>query len=260
MARLRLGRKPERRLVKLKLTDVADVDHLYKQVPDPNNVGHVSSVPQGLMYRNDVLGCCVVAGAEHEHDTMARMTGRPAPLFDDAATVRNYTLLGGYDPSQTDAQGNNPTDDGCDMEAAASLRLKHGIAGADGHLHKIDAYFKLDQGDLKQLVVALHFFFVAGGMHFYDYMQDEFDQRKLWNWNARGKDEGGHYTFLPGIHQGRITAITWGRAQAMTKACWSHAYDLNLAYYSKEMLLPSGKSLEGFDEAYLLRTVKEMTR
>jgi hypothetical protein len=254
MKHLKLGRRPSRRLVKLRLSDYVDVSYLLKRIPDKNNFGHYAQVPAGRSYLNDTLGCCVIAGAQHEHDMMASVTGRSTDLFDDASTVKNYEAIGGYNPADPS------TDGGCDMEAAASYRRKTGIVDRFGKTHKISAYVRLDPGNLDQLRVAMWLFPVGGGMHFYDYMQDEFDKGKPWNWNARGKDEGGHYVACLGMKAGNVICETWGKTQPITQKCYTHAFDEILAYYSPEMLLASGKSAEGFDEKALLADLTAVTK
>lgn len=73
--------------------------------------GHTSKVTKPWeMYLNDELGDCVVAGKQHcLRLWLAEGTGSDTITFDDACTIRNYELLGHYNPANPDS------DQGCDM-------------------------------------------------------------------------------------------------------------------------------------------------
>src|ERR1700727_2323390 len=61
------------------------------------------------MYGNDTVGDCTIA--EVSHDLILKTAHTGTPFFPDPDEVlKMYSAISGYDPSQTDDQGNNPTD------------------------------------------------------------------------------------------------------------------------------------------------------
>ena len=57
------------------------------------------------MYKNDDLGDCVVASKEHVTRLwVAEGTGRDTVTFSDPTTVKNYELIGNYDPAHPDVR------------------------------------------------------------------------------------------------------------------------------------------------------------
>jgi hypothetical protein len=146
---MKLGKLPARPdAVKLKLANYIDTSVLPKP---PAEFGHERLVTQWGMLGNDNAGCCVWSGAGHEVMLWNREAGKTVNIT-TTSTLRNYSLVTGYDP-------NDPsTDQGTDMQAAASYRLKTGLLDADGKRHKIGAYVALKPGDLTELWYATYLF------------------------------------------------------------------------------------------------------
>jgi hypothetical protein len=247
---LKLGKKPAREgAVKLRLAKYIDTAALPKP---PASFGHERLVTQWGMAMNDQLGCCVVSGAVHEVMLWNREAGRTV-RFDDAAVVKNYSAIGGYVPGQPD------TDQGCDMQVAASYRLKTGLLDADGKRHKIGAYVGLDPGNLTELWYASYLFDGVGiGVEFPAQWMDAFNRGKTWGAVARPKLEGGHYITDPAKRAGNAVIVTWGRTTPLTPKGYQQFNDETIAYLSEEKL-SSGKSLEGFDLATLKADLKAVT-
>src|SRR5271168_3829395 len=71
------------------------------------------------VYLNDKLGDCVVAAKQHTIRLWhAEGTGSDTVTFSDDTTVKNYELLGDYNPD------NPNSDQGCDMLTAADRWLE----------------------------------------------------------------------------------------------------------------------------------------
>jgi hypothetical protein len=217
--------------------------------------GHLDKVtkPWGI-YKNDVLGCCVVAGAQHETRLwVAEGTGSDTVVFDDAVTVKNYELLGNYNPNNPDS------DQGCDMLTAAELRMRDGIQDANGKTHQLGIALQLDCGpgylNMEQVWYGLYYFDGMGfGIAVTSQMQTDFENEIPWDSADYNPNdiEGGHY--VPGMARESINlhgqsvleadVITWGAKQPVTPSGLQVMTNTVLVYATKEKL-NNGKDLEG---------------
>lgn len=234
---LKLGKLPARpEAVKLKFAS-----YLTGTLPTPPaSFGHDTLVKTYPMYGNDQYGDCVWAGAGHETQIWSAAGGKPAS-FTEAGLLKAYTAVTGFNKNDPNS------DQGTDMQAAASYRRKTGILDIHGIRHKVGAYIALTPGDLNQLYTAMWLFGAVGiGIEFPAFAMDQFDARKPWDvQKSNAKIDGGHY--IPGTaRHGMIDVITWGRVISMTEAFYKRYCDEAIAYLSPEML-KGGKSLEGFD-------------
>lgn len=230
---------------KFKFSDYIDTSQL---PPIPAGAfGHTNKVTQPWgMYMNDQLGCCVVAGAQHETRLwVAEGTGSDTVTFDDAVTVRNYRKLGNYDPANPD------TDQGCDMLVAAQLRIRDGIFDSNGHLHKLGIALELDCGpnylNLDQFWYASFLFDGLGlGIGVTDEWEIDFQDGIPWDANDYNPNQikGGHY--VPAIareelnlHGQTVLAgeiVTWGGIQQITPAGLQVCTNRVMCYASMEKL------------------------
>ena len=96
--------------------------------PPPKEVINSLALSQDIgMQGNDEIGLCTFADIAHGIViTTAMNKGIFVPQTADTIKLYEYT---GYDPSQTDAQGNNPTDQGASLTEAANFAKKYGLAG-----------------------------------------------------------------------------------------------------------------------------------
>jgi hypothetical protein len=242
MTDFKLGKLPARPdAVTFKLASYVDLKAILPTIP--TKVGHSSLLPANVgMFANDQFGDCVWAGAAHETILWNLMQGH-AIEFNDRAVLSDYTAVTGFNPDDPD------TDQGTDMQAAASYRRKVGVVDAQGVRHKIDAYLALEAGNIDQLRAAIYLFGAVGiGVNFPGFWMDQFNHGKEWTYRVNPKMEGGHY--IPGIAsvspKGALTIETWGAKQKMSVKSYQHYNDESIAYISLEALNASGKSLEGF--------------
>ena len=207
----KLGKTPARRgAVKFKLAK-----YLVKaQLPTPPKIfGHQALVgPDWQVLKNDDFGDCVWAGAAHE-TMLWNMEANRKVLFNDKGVLGDYSAVTGFkedDPS---------TDNGTDMQEAASYRRKTGVLDAHGKRHKVTAYLALRPGDVDQLFLAMYLFGAVGiGFQFPDSAMDQFDKGKRWDVVPGPKPTDGHY--VPGVGRdakGNIICVTWGKLQLMTR-------------------------------------------
>lgn len=247
--RLRRGMKPWRHdAIPLKLSHYIRRDKL---PPVPAAFGHVTrqGIPWG-MDANDVFGCCVTAGGEHEHMVWALSTGRSLPWFGTQVSEQNYSDMLVAEGGQPLDPSDPSTDTGLDPVQAAAWRKQVGLLDAHGARHKVDAYVAIDQ--IEDLDLACYLFGVCGcGFQLPDSAEDEFSAHKPWT-DTSGDPDGGHYVPLVGKNSnGERYFITWGELQGATDA-WIQKYLVGaVAYVSREYILATGRSPEGIDWATL---------
>ena len=125
---VKLGRKeptaPHGRVMMKELLD----QKVLPQVTVPATTNYSTKAASSLhkIYKNDVWGCCVIAGGFHVRGVTSGNSGS-VQLFTDAQVQQDYSAIGGFDPSQTQPDGSNPTDQGCDENTALTYREKTGF-------------------------------------------------------------------------------------------------------------------------------------
>lgn len=99
------------------------------------------------IFKNDILGDCVIAMAWH---WLGAITGGAGALYvpTDQQVIADYSAIGGYVP------GHPNTDNGCDELTAVQYYMKHGFASGD----KILGYLSLDATNQQQLMEAIYLF------------------------------------------------------------------------------------------------------
>jgi hypothetical protein len=246
----KLGKTPARLgAIRLKLSDYID---LSKLPTPPATFGHDSLVTQPLgMLGNDSYGDCVWAGAAHETMLWNAEAGVVVP-FTAQNTLSDYSAVTGFDPNATpDSDGNNPTDQGTDMQQAAAYRQNTGILDANGNRHKVGAYLAIKTGDLEEHLAACYLFSAVGiGITFPSTAMAQFNSGQPWDVVPGSTIEGGHYIPAVARRNGMLVIDTWGAQQSMTDNFFKANNDESIVYLSPEMLT-GGKSLEGFDLAQL---------
>lgn len=238
----KLGKTPARPgAVSMKLTT-----YLAKtQLPTPPaNFGHYELISSYGMLGNDNYGDCVWAGAGHETMMWCKEAGSTV-AFSDKNTLSDYSKVTGFNP-------NDPsTDNGTDMQVAASYRRKTGVLDGKAKRHKVVAYLALDKGNIDQQCSAAYLFGAVGlGIKFPNSAMDQFNAGKPWDVVAGAKLDGGHYIPLVGRANGNLLVITWGKIQEMTPAFFKKYNDESIVYLTKEDLV-KGVTPEGFKLAQL---------
>jgi hypothetical protein len=239
----RLGKLPARPdAVKLKMTRYLVPAELPKP---PANFGHDAVVGNWQMLGNDTVGDCVIAGGLHE-TMLWTANGSVEATMSTAAAIKNYSAITGYRPSAGPV-GDNPTDQGTDMQVAASYRRRKGLVDAAGKRHKVGAYLAIDPGDLEQHFLAIYLFGAIGiGLNFPDSAMTQFRAGQPWTVVNGAKIEGGHYVSGIARRGGNLIVVTWGREQVVDAGFLAKYNDESIAYVSAEYLR-AGKSPEGFD-------------
>lgn len=238
------GKRPARKgAIKMQFTDYVDRSAL---PTPPARFGHeLVNLPWGML-SNDKYSCCVFAGAAHEHMVWTHEGGTTTPFW-DTGVLADYRDVTGFSPKDPD------TDQGTDMQMAASYRRRVGVIDQHGVRHKIDAYLNLEPGDLDSLMLATYLFGATGvGLRLPVGAMDAFDANQPWVGFTTNKTEGGHYVPCIGRNSaGLLLVVTWGRVHAMSVDFAERYCDEAVTYYSRE-ILRNGVSPEGFDDAALL--------
>lgn len=245
---MKFGKLPARDgAVKFKLANYIDKTVLPKP---PKTFGHESLITNWKMLGNDAWGDCVLAGAAHETMLWNAMAKRTVG-FTDKSVLSDYSAVTGFDPRDPN------TDQGTDMQKAASYRRSTGVLDSAGNRHKVAAYLSIRPGHVDELYQAMYLFGAVGvGIEFPGSAMDQFDAGKPWTVVKRSPIEGGHYVPALALRD-MIVVVTWGKLQRMNASFYSQYSDECVAYVSDEFLT-AGKSPEGFDRAALLADLKAL--
>jgi hypothetical protein len=196
------------------------------------------------MLANDEFGDCVFAGAAHETQVWTHHAGPGLPVrFTDEAVLADYAAVTGFDRTKPE------TDQGTDMQEAASYRRKIGILDAHGARHKIDSYLALRPSDVGQIELATYLLGAVGvGLRYPENADAQFDGHEPWDLDGHPYVIGGHYVACVGKNSdGHLLCVSWGRLHAMTPSFVERYCDEAVAYVSFDALDHRGFSAEGFD-------------
>lgn len=247
---LKLGKKPARKgAVSLLLSNYVDLSRL---PTPPSEFGHENILPPWGMLGNDQYGDCAWAGAAHETMLWTRAAGKQA-TFTTAAVLADYAACTGFDPKDPNS------DQGTDMQQAASYRRKIGIVDAAGIRHKVAAYAAIEPGNIDLMLRAAYCFeSVAVGVMLHDAQMDQFNDGHPWSIVQGSKIDGGHYVPIVARRAGHFLFSTWGSLQPADDAWVRDANDETICFFSTEMLSGT-KTLEGFDAEQLAADLKVLT-
>jgi hypothetical protein len=161
------------------------------------------------MLGNDAVGDCAIAAPCHQiilSNSYTRATKNPT-LND---TFRMYSDVSGYDPSQTDTNGNNSTDVGCAMTDVWDYLMKKGV---------ILGWVSVNWNNLEHVRAAINIFGgLQRGVQLPQSAMDQYNSNQ--NWDVVADDGGilgGHAIFDTGYHPNPLfPTVTWGRALMKT--------------------------------------------
>jgi hypothetical protein len=187
---------------------------------------------------NDTISDCTTAAMAHMVMLWTAYTGTMVrPTL--AQVIAVYSAITGYDPTQTDPNGNNPTDTGAALTDVLEYWRTKGIAG-----HKIDGYAQVDPTNLKEVKQAIYLFGgVDTGVQLPQSAEDQTQNGQPWTVVAQdGGILGGHsvpafdYTAAGG------TVATWGQRQDFTWNWWLKYVDECYVPLSLDWLYKTGVS------------------
>jgi hypothetical protein len=239
MTILKYGKKPAR-IGAVKMRFGAFFDSRKLPVP-PRRFGHYSIGQPWGMLANDKYSNCIFAGAAHETMVWKHEAGIIVP-FRDQDVLADYAAVTGFDPEKPE------TDQGGDMQAAASYRRKIGIIDAHGVRHKIDAYNALRPGYERDLALAVYLTGAAGvGLMLPPSAEAQFAAGEVWDVVPGETGKDGHYVPCVGRNSaGDYLVATWERLHAMTPDFYAAYCDEATVYISFDALDAKGLTPEGY--------------
>lgn len=207
---------------------------------------------------NDTAGDCVIAAMMHYAQADTANTGNPLTPTRQLA-LETYSALTGYDPKQTDANGDNPTDNGTCYSDALAYWRHHGIPMLDGKgnivLHKIIGWASLDLGSLAQQRYACDIF--GGTLLGIQCPVSAMRDTSNWRYDPASKIESGHGVCRVGQGSAGWHLGSWGKWIPTT-----NEFTLKLADEDYAVVTPAwidsrtGQSPSGMDLNGLLTAMK----
>ena len=208
------------------------------------------------MMLNDKIGDCTCAGQAH-HVLLANAVVNKTVIIPDQNVLSLYENFG-YDPSQTDADGNNPTDQGAQVRDVLKYMQQTGIMDDAGIFHKIDIFTQIEAGNLAEMKKAFMLGDLVGiGLNLPDSAQDQFQNGQPWDVVPGANIEGGHYVTLMGWDGSFFNICTWGQI-------WKATYNFMIQYIEEawagfmDDFLVSGKSPIGLDRPTLIADLQSL--
>lgn len=227
--------------------------------PPPVAINWLNKVADWGMLGNDACGDCEVAACCHLGQAWTAYAGQEwVPTITDAVGV--YERLGGYDPTQTQPDGSNPTDRGLTSLGMLNYWRRDGIAG-----HRILAYVLVDHTNHDELRQAISLF--GGVLAGADMPLSAGQQtRRHQTWRPAGGAAGqpgswGGHAFSVGAYGVHgLEAVTWGMRQRLTWA-WLDMYVREAyAIVSQDWLDARGQSPTGVNLDGLLSDLSAVTQ
>jgi hypothetical protein len=230
----------------------------------PASTNDYSLIKIWLMLLNNIIGCCAVAGPYHLLMLWCKQAGKVLKITDENIKFV-YSKISGYDPT-------DPTSDvGCVLRDVLKYWKNVGIPDANGVLHKIAAFARLNQLDHEEIKLAQYLFSgILIGFQVPKYAMDQFDKGMIWDVQLQNNEIiGGHCVAPTGYGKCKPTGnvvkiikeglfvVTWGKVQFMTWAFWDKSVDEAWVIFDKEML-KNDLSPDGFDSNKLVNYLNQL--
>jgi hypothetical protein len=212
--------------------------------PNPVVADWLSKVPSWPMYGNDQWGDCVWAMTGHMIEAWTQYAGGAAVEVTTEQLLAAYSAVTGFDPN-AGLPGENPTDQGTNIQDALGYWRKTGVAG-----HKILAFAKVDHTNPDEVEAAINLFgSLAVGVNLPSSAQDQFSAGQEWTVVAGSSIEGGH-----AIHAGAYDTatkdariITWGAVQTLNDPWWDAYVEEAWVVVTPEWVEATGATPSGLD-------------
>jgi hypothetical protein len=161
------------------------------------------------MLGNDTVGDCTCAALGHILMAVSANTDRLI-IPTTEQTLELYSAVTGYDPSKTQPDGTNPTDNGAAITDVLAYVQTNGLFG-----QKIIGWVQIDQTNRDHFALCVELFgAVDVGVQLPASAMSQFDSGQPWDVTADdGGIEGGHAIPYLGLGREGETCITWARRQ-----------------------------------------------
>lgn len=199
------------------------------------------------MFLNERIGDCTIA--DRAHKLMLRTANAGQMIVPADTDVLNaYSGLTGYDPSQADAQGNNPTDRGADEISVCKYDRDVGLCG-----HKSENFASVDWHNADHLKWAIQLFGgVSIGIQVPGYMENQFDLGETLH---LGPSDAllpeGHDIYFCDYEGDVFEIVTWGR-RVQGDLSFLRCVDECLVELYPDWITAAGTAPSGLDMAGLV--------
>lgn len=221
----------------------------------------VKSPPPRPMGGNDTEGDCVVVDMGQNAVMTFTANGKGLYTPDLPTLNRAYSAVTGYDPSQTDPTGYNPTDQGTDPVAFAKYMVSTGIGpDAAGQMHKFGAYVIIDPSRPEEIRQSIALFLNANfALNLPDVFRDLNEwvippgQKLVGEWAPNPNN--GHMVYAGKYDKDGAKIITWEQEVPMSDP-FAAAYgdpDQSIVVLSPDIVRADGTTPVGVDMATLLK-------
>jgi hypothetical protein len=174
------------------------------------------------MQGNDQWGDCVLAGNAHSVEQQTYYGQGLEARVGTADTLKAYSRVTGFDPD-AGPPGENPTDQGTDIQDGLNDLRKNGLPASDGQVHRLTVFAQVDTRQMPDVQLAVaEFGSVAVTMAFPNSAMDQFNAGEPWDVVPDdGGIEGGHRVTLMGYNSSGLIVATWGTVHLMTYPFWN---------------------------------------
>ena len=223
-------------------------------LPDPAPArDYTFGVTARPMFGNDVEGDCTCAAIANMFVAWLRVVFGKIWVPTTAQVLALYSAVTGFDPSKTDASGNNPTDKGAVIEDVLAYVEEHGFRG-----HHLIGSAAIDPTDVVSIKRATDWFgYVDLGVNLPKAWQGlkRWDVPTFWqkltaraSWAAGSW--GGHCVCSQKYDADGIYVWTWGELIFVSWAAVAAYFD-TIDVVLSATWIGKGKSPAGLDEAPL---------
>jgi hypothetical protein len=186
-------------------------------------------------------GDCVWAAFLH-YIMAARANAGERVIFTAKDAVGLYSKYTGYDPSQTQPDGSNPTDNGTAMTDGFAAWQKDGLLG-----HKILGWAAINPSDPAQRKAAIYAFGATfSGISVTASMMQQFQNGQPWNSPFDGAMLGRHAFPILGFGRFGQTGLSWARRVA-SDPDFPQLISEEYVVVTQDWLDAQGKSPSGLD-------------
>jgi len=182
--------------------------------PPPAKLWREFKIPADAwqMFGNDTIGDCTCAAVAHMLMLVTAHTGTIViPTLADV--VGMYSAVTGYDPTQTQPDGSNPTDNGAAITDILNYWQTTGLAG-----HKILGWGQIDNTNINLNKLGMYIFAATDiGVQVPASAETQFAAGQAWTpVTPDGGIQGGHS--VPNFGEGAQgeSCVTWSKRQEMT--------------------------------------------
>jgi hypothetical protein len=182
--------------------------------PPPSSVDYSPNAAAclALVFLNDRLGCCVIAGGYHDVGLWTGNASGESPFCaTDADIISDYGAIGGY------VDGDPSTDNGCDEQTALQYWCSSGFANGT----KLGAFVGVDATRALDVATAVWLFeTVFLGIELPDAWIAPFPSASGFVWDVAGgaNPQNGHCVVVVGYDSSGVQIATWGLVGTITWA------------------------------------------